>query len=92
MRWQIVLSFVPICARYAPIRGELAKDSVCSCAGLVGSGQPSSSVVISMAFVSAIYIGLPHQISGPLRGCRSAAISVAMLRVMIEGQNGVLPL
>ena len=54
-------------------------------------GQPSSSVVIGMAFVSAIEIGFPDQISGPPRGCRSAAISVAMLRAMMEGHSGVPP-
>ena len=54
--------------------------------------QPSSSVVIGMAFVSAIEIGFPDQISGSPKRCRSAAISVAMLRVMIEGQSGVPPL
>ena len=48
-------------------------------------GQPSSSVVMGMIFVSAIEIGFPDQISGPRRGCRSAAISVAMLWAMIEG-------
>ncbi len=30
-------------------------------------GQPSSSVVIGMAFVSATEIGFPDQISGPLK-------------------------
>ena len=55
-------------------------------------GQPSSSVVIGMTIVSAIEIGLSDQISGPPRGCRSAAISVAMLRAMMEGQSGVPPL
>ena len=54
-------------------------------------GQPSSSVVIGMALVSAVEIGFPDQISGPPRGCRSAAMSVAMLRAMIEGQSGVPP-
>ena len=52
-------------------------------------GQPSSSIVIGMAFVSAIEIGFPDQISGPPRGCKSAAISVAMLRAMMDGQSGV---
>ena len=55
-------------------------------------GQPSSSVLIGMAFVSAIEIGFPDQISGPPRGCKSVAISVAMLRAMMEGQSGVPPL
>jgi hypothetical protein len=41
--------------------------------------------------VSAIEIGLPEQISGHPRGCKSAAISVAMLRAMMEGQSGVPP-
>ena len=52
-------------------------------------GQPSSSVVVVMTFVSAIDIGFPDQISGPPRGCRSVAISVSMLRAMMEGQSGV---
>ena len=55
-------------------------------------GQPSSSVMIGIAFVSAIEIGFPDQISGAPRGCKSAAISVAMLRAMTEGQSGVPPL
>ena len=55
-------------------------------------GQPSSSVVIGMAFVSAIEIGFLDQISGPPRGCRSAATCVAMFRVTREGQSGVPPL
>ena len=55
-------------------------------------GQPSSSVVIGMAFVSAIEIGFSDRISGPPRGCKSAAISVAMLRAMMDGQSGVPPL
>ena len=54
-------------------------------------GQPSSSVVMGMAIVSAVEIGFPDQISGSPRGCKSAAISVAMLRAMIEGQSGVPP-
>ena len=54
-------------------------------------GQPSSSVVMGMAFVSVVEIGFPDQISGPPRGCKSAAISVAMLRARIEGQSGVPP-
>ena len=36
MRWEIVLSFVHMRARCAPI-GELANDSIFSCVGLVGS-------------------------------------------------------
>ena len=55
-------------------------------------GQPSSSVVIGMALVSSIDIGFPNHIHGPLRECSSAAISVAMLRAMMEGQSGVPPL
>ena len=51
-------------------------------------GQPSTLVVMGMAFVSAIEIEFPDQISGPPRGCRSDAISVAM----IERQSGVPPL
>ena len=54
-------------------------------------GQPSSSIVMGMALVSAVEIGFPDQISGPPRGCKSAAISVAMLRAMMEGQSGVPP-
>ena len=54
-------------------------------------GQPSSSVVMGMALVSAVKIWFPDQISGPPRGCTSAAISVAMLRAMMEGQSGVPP-
>ncbi len=45
-----------------------------------------------MKFVSAIEIGFPDHISGPPRRCKSAAISVAMLRAMMEGQSGVPPL
>ena len=55
-------------------------------------GQPSSSVVKGMAFVSTIEIGIPDQISGPSRGFMSVTISVAILRAMIEGQSGVPPL
>jgi len=55
-------------------------------------GQPSSSVVICMSLMSAIEIGFPDLISGPPRGCRSATISMAMLRAMMEGQRGVPPL
>jgi hypothetical protein len=55
-------------------------------------GQPSSSVVIGMSLSSAIDIGFPDQISGPPKGYKSAAISVAMLRAMMEGQIGVPPL
>jgi hypothetical protein len=54
--------------------------------------QPSLSDVIGMALVSAIEIGFLDQISGPPRECRPAAISVAMLRAMMEGQSGVPPL
>jgi hypothetical protein len=50
-------------------------------------GQPSLSVVIGMALVSAIDIRFPDHISGPPRGCRSASISVAMLRAIMEGQS-----
>jgi len=46
---------------------------------------------MGMAFVSAIEIGFPVHISGPPRGCKSAVISVAMLRAMMEGQSGVPP-
>ncbi len=60
--------------------------------GWLVAGQPSSSVVIGMAFVSAIEIGFPDQISGPPRGCRSAAIIVAIERAMMERQSGVPPL
>ncbi len=54
-------------------------------------GQPSSSVVIGMALVSAIEIRFPDQISGPPRGCRSAVICVVMLRAMMRGQTGAPP-
>ena len=55
-------------------------------------GQPSSSVAMDMGLVSVVNNGFPYQISGPPRGCRSAAISVAMLRVMMEGQIDMSPL
>jgi len=54
--------------------------------------QLFSLVVMGMAFVSAIEIGFPDQIFGPPRGCKSAAISVPMLRAIMEGQSGVPPL
>ena len=53
--------------------------------------QPSSAIAIGMAFVSAIEIGFPDQIFGPPRECRSADISVARLRAIMEGQSGVPP-
>ena len=55
-------------------------------------GQPSSLVVMGMVLVSVVDIGFPDQISGPPRGCRSASISLAMLRAMMEGQSGLPPL
>ena len=55
-------------------------------------GQPSSSVVIGMALVSAIEYGVSDKMYGPPRGCRSTANIVAMLRAMMEGQSGVPPL
>jgi hypothetical protein len=44
-----------------------------------------------MALASAVDIGLPDHISGPLRGFKSAAMSVAMFRAMMEGHIGVPP-
>ena len=48
-------------------------------------GHPSSSVVIGMTLESAIDIGFPDLISVTPRVCRSATISVAMLRAMVDG-------
>ena len=53
--------------------------------------QSSSSVVIGIAAVNVVDMGLPDHISGPLNGCRSAAISVAILRAIVEGQRGLSP-
>ena len=47
---------------------------------------------MGMEFVSAIEIRFPDHISGPPMRCKSATISVAMLRAMMEGQSGVPPL
>ncbi len=57
----------------------------------MGVGHPSTSVVMGMADVIMVDFWLPDQISGPPRGCRSAAMSVAMLRAMMEGQRGLPP-
>ena len=59
--------------------------------GWMGLGQPSPSVVIEMALASAVDIGFPDHISGPPRGCKSATMSVAMFRAMMEGHIGVPP-
>ncbi len=58
----------------------------------MGVGHPSSSVVIGMALDNAVDIGFLDIISGPPNGCKSAARRVAMLRAMMEGHSGVLPL
>ena len=59
--------------------------------GWEGAGHPSSSVVMGMDCASVVDMGLPDQISGPPRGLRSAAMSVAILRVIMEGQSGLPP-
>jgi len=51
--------------------------------------QPYSSVVMGMALVSFIDIGFLGHISGSPRGGRSATISGAMLRAIMEGQSGM---
>ncbi len=53
--------------------------------GWMGVGNPSASVVMGIADERMVDIWLPDQISGPARGCKSTAMSVAMLRAMIEG-------
>ena len=53
-------------------------------------GQPSSSVVMGMALVNVVDIGFLGHISGSPRGGRSATISEAMLRAIMEGQSGML--
>jgi hypothetical protein len=52
--------------------------------GRVGVGQSSSSEVMGITVVIVVDISLPNQISGPPSGWRSAAMSVAMLRVIME--------
>jgi hypothetical protein len=59
--------------------------------GWMGVGHPSASVVMGMADERMVDIWLPDQISGPPRGCRSSAMSVAMVRAMMEGQSGLPP-
>ncbi len=54
-------------------------------------GQSSSSVVMGITVVSVVDMGLPNRISGPSRGWRSDAMSVAMLRAILEGQSGLPP-
>ena len=54
-------------------------------------GQASSSVVIGMTLASAVDIGFPDHIYGPPRGCKSAPMSVAMFRAMMERHIGVPP-
>jgi hypothetical protein len=61
---------------------------VYSCEGV---GQSSSSVVMGISVITVVDIGLPNQISGPPSGWRSVAISVSMLRAIMEGQNGCSP-
>ena len=56
-----------------------------------GVGQKSSSVVMGIAVGNVVDMGLPAHISGQPNGCRSAAVSVAMLRAIIEGQRGLPP-
>jgi hypothetical protein len=59
--------------------------------GCEGVGQPFSSVVMSIAVVSVVDMGSLDQISGPPKGWWSAAMSVAMLRIVMDGQSGLLP-
>ncbi len=55
-------------------------------------GQPSPSVVMGMALASAMEIEFPDLTSGPPSGCRSEAMSVAMLRAMMEGESDLPPM
>jgi hypothetical protein len=55
-------------------------------------GQPSSSVVMGITWVSVANIGFLGHIYGPPRGCRSTTKSVAILCAMMEGQSGLPPL
>ena len=59
--------------------------------GCVGVGQSSSSLVRSIIVVFVVDIGLPGQTSGPPSEWRSATMSVAMLRAIMEGQSGHPP-
>ena len=56
--------------------------------GWMGVGHLFVSMVTGMADEIMVDIWLPDQISGPPRGCTSAAMSVAMLRAMMEGHCG----
>ena len=53
-----------------------------------GVGQSSSPVVMGIVVVNAIDIELPDQMSGYSKGWRSAAMSVAILQSVMEGQSG----
>ena len=56
--------------------------------GCVSVGQSSSSEVMGIIVVTKVDILLPGQVSEPPSGWKSAAISVNMLRVIMEGQIG----
>ncbi len=53
--------------------------------GWMGVGQPYAFVVMGMADVRVVDIWLPDQNSDSPRGYRSTAMSVVMLRAIMEG-------
>ena len=53
--------------------------------GYKGVGQPTSFVVMGIVVVSVVDMGLPDSIPGPPTEWRSAAMSMAMLRAIMDG-------